>query len=102
MNRTNPTAPPLHRTGTHRALRRAGPDGGLHPVRRQGTRSMAWLLGSGALAAAVVFMLWLPLGIAGVVPFVLELPGESQLRTHAAAAVLCLLVAAWGFWEREP
>jgi hypothetical protein len=64
-------------------------------------RSAQWVIGSGALSLAVVFMLWIPLGIVGVVPFVLELPGESLLRSHAAAAVLCLLVAAWGFWERE-
>lgn len=57
--------------------------------------------GGAALSLASLFMLWLPLGVLGVVPFVLEIPGESALRTHAAAAVLCLLVAAWGFWEVE-
>ena len=64
-------------------------------------RSLKQLVGGGALSLAAVFMLWLPLGALGVVPFVLELPGESHLRSHAAAAVLCLLVAAWGFWEHE-
>lgn len=64
-------------------------------------RSLHRLVGGGALSLAAVFTLWLPLGVLGVVPFVLELPGESHLRSHAAAAVLCLLVAAWGFWERE-
>jgi len=54
-------------------------------------------LASGALA--VVFMVWLPLGILGVVPFELEIPGESSLRTHAGAAVACLMVTAWAFWE---
>lgn len=54
-----------------------------------------------ALTLALLFIAWLPLGIAGVVPFVIELPGESSLRLHAAAAVVCLLVAAWGFWERR-
>jgi hypothetical protein len=53
-----------------------------------------------ALSLALLLIAWLPLGIANVVPFVIELPGESSLRLHAAAAVVCLLVAAWGFWER--
>jgi len=48
---------------------------------------------------AFVFMVWLPLGILGIVPFVLEIPGESSLRTHAGAAVACLMVTAWACWE---
>jgi hypothetical protein len=48
---------------------------------------------------AVVFMVWLPLGILGVVPFTLQIPGESLLRTHAGAAVACLMVTAWAYWE---
>jgi hypothetical protein len=59
------------------------------------------VLGGIALSLAVVFVIWLPLGVAGIAPFVLELPGESRLRVHAAAAVLSLLIAAWGYWERE-
>ena len=54
-----------------------------------------------AFTAALIFIAWLPLGILEIVPFVLQLPGESRLRLHAAAAVLCLLVAAWGFWQRK-
>jgi hypothetical protein len=60
------------------------------------------VLGSAALSLAVVFVLWLPLGVLGMVPFVFEIPGDSHLRVHTAAAVLCLLVAAWGFWEIDP
>jgi hypothetical protein len=56
-------------------------------------------VGAGFLALAVIFIAWLLLGTFEVVPLVLTLPGESMLRTHAAAAVLCLMVAAWGFWE---
>lgn len=52
----------------------------------------------GSLVLALILAAWLPLGIFGIVPFVLELPGESMLRTHAGAAVACLIVAAWGFW----
>ncbi|MDP9090356.1 MAG: hypothetical protein M3O26_16640 [Pseudomonadota bacterium] len=55
--------------------------------------------GAGALALGLLFGAWLPLGLFHVVPFVLELAGETALRTHAAAAVACLMVAAWGFWE---
>ena len=42
---------------------------------------------------------WVPLGILRVVPFVLALPGEPPMRVHASAAVGCLLIAAWAFWE---
>ena len=58
-------------------------------------------IGGCAFALALVFIGWLPLGIYEIVPFVLELSGESSLRLHTAAAVACLMVAAWGFWERS-
>ena len=66
-------------------------------------RSQKWqiIVGRCAFALAVIFIVWLPLGIFNVLPFVLELPGESSLRLHAAAAVGCLMVAAWGYWERS-
>lgn len=64
-------------------------------------RRVQQAVGSAALSLAAVFVPWLPLGILGVVPFVLEIPGESSLRLHAGAAVLCLLIAAWGFWESD-
>lgn len=48
---------------------------------------------------AILFMAWLPLGILDLVPFVLQIPGESLLRTHAGAAVACLMVTAWACWE---
>lgn len=64
-----------------------------HQVRR--------LIGVAALSAAAICIVWLPLGLIDVMPFLFEIPGESRLRTHAAAAVLSLLVAAWGFWEHE-
>ena len=65
--------------------------GGFQKLRRR--------MGTGALALGLLFGAWLPLGLFHVVPFVLELAGETALRTHAAAAVACLLVAAWGFWD---
>lgn len=56
-------------------------------------------IGAGAFSAALVLIAWLPLGIYRVVPFVLGLPGESPLRLHTGAAVACLMVAAWAYWE---
>jgi hypothetical protein len=56
-------------------------------------------IGKFAFALALALLAWLPLGILRIVPFVLALPGEPQLRVHASAAVACLLIAAWGFWE---
>jgi len=52
-----------------------------------------------ALLLGLVFVVWLPAGIFDIVPFVLGFPGESSIRVHAAAAVACLMVAAWGFWN---
>lgn len=65
------------------------------------TQARSWrrTLGRIAWLAAVLFILWLPAGILKILPFVLTLPGESSLRVHAAAAVVCLLVAAWAYWE---
>jgi len=57
-------------------------------------------LGWMAVFCAVVFAVWLPLGIVELVPFVFEIPGETLLRSHAGLAVGSLMVAAWGFWEK--
>jgi hypothetical protein len=48
---------------------------------------------------ATLFIAWLPLGMLEFVPFVLQIPGESLLRTHAGAAVASLMVTAWAWWE---
>jgi hypothetical protein len=58
-------------------------------------------IGRVALLLAIGFIAWLPAGMLQVVPFVLSLPGESSLRVHAAAAVACLLVAAWAYWNDQ-
>ena len=57
------------------------------------------LIGAVSFAVALVLSGWLLLGIMDVVPLVLQLPGESTVRTHAGAAVLLLIIAAWGYWE---
>ena len=66
-------------------------EGNFHRWRRR--------IGVGALTLGLLFGAWLPLGILNIVPFVLELAGETALRTHAGATVACLLLAAWGFWN---
>ncbi len=63
------------------------------------TFKMRRTIGAGSFALALASIGWLLLGLFDVVPLVLQLPGESTLRTHATAAVACLMVAAWGFWD---
>lgn len=58
-------------------------------------------MGAAAFTTALILITWLPLGILKVVRFALEFPGESSLRLHTAAAILSLLVAAWGYWEND-
>jgi len=58
-------------------------------------------IGRVAIVLATVFIVWLPAGMLDIVPFVLSPPGESGLRSHAGAAVSCLLVAAWAYWNDE-
>lgn len=64
----------------------------------RGGRFRRWAGLAGAVLS-VVFIVWLPLGIVEVLPFTLKFPGESNLRTHAAAAVACLMLTAWAWWE---
>ena len=56
-------------------------------------------IATSSFALALASIGWLLLGMFDVVPLVLQLPGESTLRTHATAAVAFLMVAAWGFWD---
>jgi hypothetical protein len=56
-------------------------------------------IGAASFTVALALTAWLLLGILDVVPLVLQLPGESTVRSHAGAAVLLLMVAAWGYWE---
>ncbi len=63
------------------------------------TRKLRQAIGAGALTLAAALIAWLSLGMLAVAPLVLQLPGESLLRTHAAAAVASLLVAAWAYWD---
>jgi len=56
-------------------------------------------IGAVSFAVALVLTGWLLLGMLDVVPLVLQLPGESTVRSHGGAAVLLLMIAAWGYWE---
>lgn len=56
-------------------------------------------IGSCSLALGLGFIVWLTLGMLRLVPLLFQIPGESLLRTHAAMAVACLLVGAWGYWH---
>ena len=52
------------------------------------------------LVIAALQIMWLPLGILEVLPFVLQFPGTSPLRSHAGATVASLGIAAWAWWDR--
>ena len=62
-----------------------------------GQQSLRHLAGIFFFALALLFTGWLLLGMLGVVPLLMQLPGESTVRTHASAAVLFFMFAAWGF-----
>lgn|GEM_PF-1799615 len=64
----------------------------LWPTSRKFIARSALLLGS-------ISVVWLAAGTLNIVPFVLSLSGESDVRVHAAFTVGCLLIAAWGYWN---
>lgn len=70
----------------------------VKPVRGP-RRVVRQTIGRVAFVLAIGFIVWLPAGLLGLVPFVLSLPNESSLRMHAAAAVACLLIAASAYWN---
>ena len=56
-------------------------------------------LGAVCFAAALALSGWLLLGIIDLAPLLLQLPGESTVRSHAGAAVLLFMIAAGCYWE---
>ena len=50
---------------------------------------------------AVISLAWLILGILELTPLLFQIPGETNLRTHASATVLFLLFASWAFWNEK-
>ena len=54
-----------------------------------------------ALSLATLAVVWLLLGMANIVPFLIELPQETSIRAHASIAVLLLLIGSWAFWNED-
>ena len=58
-------------------------------------------IGTASLFLASLAVIWLLLGMANFVPFLIELPQETSLRAHASLAVILLLVGSWAFWNED-
>ena len=54
-----------------------------------------------ALSLAALAVVWLLLGMANIIPFLIELPQETSIRAHASLAVILLLIGSWAFWNEE-
>ncbi|MDC1027213.1 hypothetical protein N8384_02445 [Candidatus Thioglobus sp.] len=46
-------------------------------------------------------VLWLLLGMANLVPLLIELPNETSIRAHASLAVIFLLIGSAAFWNED-
>ena len=58
-------------------------------------------IGKVALFLASLAVIWLLLGMVNILPFLIELPQESNIRAHASIAVIFLLIASWAFWNED-
>tara|TARA_B100000767_G_scaffold261615_1_gene273411 strand:- start:262 stop:450 length:189 start_codon:yes stop_codon:yes gene_type:complete len=58
-------------------------------------------IGKVALFLSLVSALWLVLGMFNIVPLLIELPNETNIRAHASLAVILLLIASWAFWNED-
>ena len=54
-----------------------------------------------ALSLAALAVVWLLLGMANIIPFLIELPQETSTRAHASLAVILLLIVSWAFWNED-
>ena len=54
-----------------------------------------------ALSLASLAVVWLLLGMANIVPFLIVLPQETSIRAHASFAVFLLLISSWAFWNED-
>ena len=57
--------------------------------------------GKVSFTLSVIASLWLILGMLKIVPFLLEIQGETDVRAHASLAVFFLVCSAWGFWKND-
>ena len=62
---------------------------------------MKIIIGKAALFLASLAVIWLLLGMANIVPFLIELPQETTIRAHASIAVIFLLIGSWAFWNED-
>ncbi len=62
---------------------------------------MKIIIGKAALVLSSLAVIWLFLGMANVVPFLIELPQETSIRAHASLAVIFLLIGSWAFWNED-
>ena len=62
---------------------------------------MKRIIGKVALFLASLAVIWLLLGMADIVPFLIELPQETSIRAHASLAVIFLLIGSWAFWNED-
>ena len=58
-------------------------------------------IGKIALFLSLLSVLWLLLGMFNIVPLLIELPNETNIRAHASLAVILLLIASWAFWNED-
>ena len=58
-------------------------------------------IGKAALFLASLAVIWLLLGMADIIPFLIELPQETSIRAHASLAVIFLLIGSWAFWNED-
>ncbi|MDA8905042.1 hypothetical protein N8269_00110 [Candidatus Thioglobus sp.] len=58
-------------------------------------------IGIVALSLSFLAVLWLLLGMANLVPLLIELPNETSIRAHASLAVIFLLIGSAAFWNED-
>ena len=58
-------------------------------------------IGKVALFLSLLSVLWLLLGMFDIVPLLIELPNETNIRAHASLAVILLLIGSWAFWNED-
>ena len=58
-------------------------------------------IGIVALSLSFLAVLWLLLGMANLVPLLIELPNETSIRAHASIAVIFLLIGSAAFWNED-
>ena len=62
---------------------------------------MKRIIGKVALFLSALAVIWLLLGMADIVPFLIELPQETSIRAHASLAVIFLLIGSAAFWNED-